>query len=87
MRNTTSILVILICSFFVNSLDESELALKDDWSEQTLKRLTLEEKVGQILQVRYFADYQNFDSAEYRFVRDEIRKYHIGSVVFGMHFN
>ena len=57
------------------------------WAERTLKGLSLEEKVGQMLQVRYYADYKDFDSAEYKHVRDELQKYYIGSVVFGMHFN
>jgi len=58
-----------------------------EWTERTLSGLTLEEKVGQMLQVRFYADYQSLESAEYKNLRDEIQKYHIGSVVFGMHFN
>jgi beta-N-acetylhexosaminidase len=58
-----------------------------EWAKQTLKELSLEEKVGQMLQVRYFADYSNFDAYEYKYLRAELQKYHIGSVVFGMHFN
>jgi beta-N-acetylhexosaminidase len=57
------------------------------WAERTLKGLSLEEKVGEMLQIRYYADYQDFDSAEYRYLRDQIQKYHIGSLVFGMHSN
>ena len=57
------------------------------WTEQTLKGVSLEEKVGQMLQVRYFADYMSFESKEYKSLHDELQKYHIGSVVFGMHFN
>ncbi len=51
------------------------------WAEKTLKKLSLEEKVGQMLQVRYFMDFQNFDSDDYKRIRDEIRKYNIGSVI------
>ena len=57
------------------------------WAEQTLKRLSLEEKIGQMLQIRSYADYRNFDSIEYKYLRDEIQKYHIGSLVIGMNFN
>jgi len=57
------------------------------WTEQTLKGLSLEEKVGQMLQVRYFADYGDFKSNDYKYLSGEIQKYHIGSVVFGMHFS
>ena len=55
------------------------------WAETTLKRLTLEEKIGQMLQVRYFADYKSFDRGDYLQLRDALRKYHIGSLVYGMH--
>ena len=57
------------------------------WVQQTLKTLTLEEKVGQMLQVRYYADYKDFDSYDYKALRDDLQKYHVGSVVFGMHFS
>src|SRR5262249_39293080 len=54
-------------------------------AEQTLRKLTLEEKVGQMFSVRYFTDFQNFDSDAYRQFRDEMRKYHLGSVVLTVH--
>src|SRR5690348_13231750 len=56
------------------------------WVEETLKSFTLEEKVGQMLQVRYYLDYKSFDSPEYELIREELRNYHIGSAVCGMHF-
>ena len=55
------------------------------WVEKTLKKLTLEEKVGQMLNIRYFTDFQNFDSEAYKQFRDTLRKYHIGSVVLTVH--
>jgi beta-N-acetylhexosaminidase len=55
------------------------------WAEKTLKRLSLEEKVGQMLNVRYFTDFQNFDSDGYRQFRDQLQKYHIGSVTLTVH--
>src|SRR6266436_2614829 len=57
------------------------------WVEQTLKGLSLDEKVGQMLQVRYYSDYGNIGSNEYKYLRDELGKYHIGSVVFSMQSN
>jgi hypothetical protein len=59
----------------------------DVWADRTLKVLALEEKVGQMLQVRYYIDYKDFESPEYKQIRDQVQKYHIGSVVCGMHFN
>lgn len=58
-----------------------------DWVDETLKGLSLEEKVGQMLQVRCYADYASLDSAEYKSLRDELQKYHIGSVVLAAHID
>ena len=55
------------------------------WAAKTLARLSLEQKVGQMLNVRYFTDFQNFESDDYRQFRDVLRKYHIGSVVLTVH--
>jgi beta-N-acetylhexosaminidase len=57
------------------------------WTIDTLHKMTLEEKVGQMLQVRYYADYADLEDPNYKKVREQVQKYHIGSVVFGMHFN
>ena len=53
------------------------------WVEQTLKSMTVEEKVGQMLQIRVYGDYGSFTSPEFLFVKDEIERYHIGSVDLG----
>src|SRR3989442_13945005 len=45
------------------------------WAERTLKRLSLEDKVGQMLQGRYYAAYKDFATAEYQHVRDELQKH------------
>lgn len=55
------------------------------WVKHTLKSLSLEEKVGQMLNVRYFTDFQNFDSAGYQQFREQLQKYHLGSVVLTVH--
>jgi beta-N-acetylhexosaminidase len=55
------------------------------WVEQTLKNLSLEEKVGQMINVRYFTDFQNFEGDAYGQMRDQLRKYHIGSIVLTVH--
>lgn len=53
------------------------------WVSQTLQQLTLEEKVGQMLQINVFGDYRDFTEPDYAWVRDEILKYHVGSVELG----
>jgi beta-N-acetylhexosaminidase len=55
------------------------------WAKQTLKKLSLEEKVGQMLSLRYFTDFQNVDNDAYKQFRDQMRRYHVGSVVLTVH--
>src|SRR5258706_459805 len=79
---TSTIVLLASCLTFGEANSQSV-----QWVERTLRRLPLEEKVGQMLQVRYYADYKDFESPDYKQVRDQLEKYHIGSVVCGMHFN
>ncbi len=51
------------------------------WAEKTLKKLSLEEKIGQMIQVRAFADFLNVQSDEYKQISDAIKKYHLGSII------
>jgi beta-N-acetylhexosaminidase len=55
------------------------------WVEQTLKKMSLEEKVGQMLCVKYYTDFQNFAADAYLQFRDQMQKYHVGSVVLTVH--
>src|SRR5437868_15107939 len=51
------------------------------WAEKTLKKMSLEEKIGQLIQIRAYADFLNVDSPEYKQVSEAIKKYHLGSVL------
>src|SRR6185312_6510400 len=53
----------------------------DKWAQKTLKKLSVEEKVGQLIMVRALAEFQNDQSPAYTSLRDDIRKYHLGSVI------
>lgn len=55
------------------------------WVNQTLAHMTLGEKVGQMLQVRVFGDSLDFTDPNFLYVRDEIQKYHIGSLDLSVH--
>lgn len=57
------------------------------WPEKTASRLTLEEKVGQLLQVRYYADYVDSHDPELIHLRKQIRQYRIGSIALYVHRN
>ncbi|MFI5087157.1 MAG: glycoside hydrolase family 3 protein [Terriglobales bacterium] len=54
----------------------------DKWARKTLKKLTLEEKIGQMLLVWARAEFLNLDSPEYTRLHQLIRQYHLGS--FGL---
>jgi beta-N-acetylhexosaminidase len=49
------------------------------WAEKTLRKLTPEEKVGQLFMVWVRAQFLNTDSDTYVQLRDTIIKYHVGS--------
>jgi beta-N-acetylhexosaminidase len=53
----------------------------EKWAEKTLRKLTLEEKIGQVFMVRVRAEFLNVASPEYLQLRDQIQKYHIGSFI------
>src|ERR1700757_4846344 len=52
----------------------------DGWAKKTLNSLSLEEKVGQLFVVRLRVEYFNGRSPSYFELRNNIRKYHIGSL-------
>jgi beta-N-acetylhexosaminidase len=51
----------------------------EKWAEKTLRKLTLEEKIGQLFMVWVRAQFLNVNSPEYAQLRDTITRYHIGS--------
>src|SRR3954465_4185018 len=53
----------------------------DKWAQKTLKKLSVDEKIGQLIMVRALAEFQNSESPAYTSLRDDIRKYHLGSVI------
>ena len=53
----------------------------DRWAEKTLKNLSLEEKIGQLIMVRGLAEFVNLESPSFVELRDSIRKHHLGSVL------
>jgi len=50
------------------------------WAQKTLKTLSVEEKVGQLFMIRLRVEFMNGESPDYLQLRNNIRKYHIGSL-------
>ena len=51
----------------------------EKWAEKTLRKLSLEEKVGQLFMIWVRADFLNANSPAYLQLLDSMSKYHIGS--------
>jgi len=54
------------------------------WAEQTLRKLSPEEKVGQLFGIRANAQFLNDADPVWLQLRDEVDKYHIGSLVMSV---
>jgi beta-N-acetylhexosaminidase len=53
----------------------------EKWAEKTLRKMSLEEKVGQLFMIWVRARFLNLDSPDYAQLRDTIQRDHIGSLV------
>jgi beta-N-acetylhexosaminidase len=51
----------------------------EKWAVKTLRKLTPEEKVGQLFMIWVRAEFLNVESPEYLQLRSEMQKYHVGS--------
>ncbi len=54
----------------------------EKWAQQTLKKMSLEQKVGQMFMIWSRAQFLNVNNPEYLAWRDALRKYHLGG--FGL---
>src|SRR5580704_16343872 len=55
------------------------------WADRTLRKLTLEEKVGQVFMIWCRASFLNVESPEYLQWRDAMEKYKVGSFAMTVH--
>jgi len=51
------------------------------WAQRTLKKLTKEEKVGQLIMIQGLAEFQNIESPAFLAMQENIKKYHLGGVI------
>src|SRR5580698_3440571 len=57
----------------------------DKWAEKTLRRLSVEEKVGQVFMIWCRASFLNVESPEYLDWLESMRKYHVGGFAMTVH--
>src|SRR5579859_4994547 len=87
MRKALLLAIVLLAS--VSLADEklqkpAAINLSHDgekWADKALRKMSLEEKVGQMFMIRGETEFMNLNSARYQTLRDTIRKYHIGAVL------
>jgi beta-N-acetylhexosaminidase len=57
----------------------------DKWAEKTLRRLSVEEKVGQVFMIWCRASFLNVENPEYLQWLEAMQKYHVGSFAMSVH--
>jgi beta-N-acetylhexosaminidase len=57
----------------------------EKWAEKTLRKLTLEEKVGQVFMIWCRASFLNVENPEYLQLREAMQTYHVGSFAMTVH--
>jgi len=57
----------------------------EKWAEKTLRKLTVEEKIGQVFMIWCRAGFLNVDNPEYLQLREAMQKYHVGSFAMTVH--
>src|SRR6202171_1490603 len=65
-------------------LRSSHVALSHEgerWAQRTLKKLSLEEKIGQMFMVRVLTRFMNVDDPDFVRLREQIARYHLGSIL------
>lgn len=75
----------LSCAVRSKPLLKPSLAAADSgWVEKTLRRMTVEEKAGQLIGVRFVGEFRNLDSAEIAALRGLIERSRVGGIcLFG----
>jgi len=58
-------------------------ATSSSWVEATLKKMTLREKIGQMLMPYYFGVFTSTESADYRELLHQVEENHVGGFILG----
>src|SRR5258706_10213138 len=57
----------------------------DKWAEKTLRKLSTDEKIGQLFMIWCRASFLNVENPEYLQQREAMQKYHVGSFAMTVH--
>ena len=67
----------------VPAREDRPAAPQSSWVDQTLKKMTLREKLGQMLMVFYFGVFTSTESAEYKELLHQVEENHVGGMIVG----
>lgn len=87
MRKGLTLLLFLLVGYCVASDRKAPGPIRldkdsDHWAQKTLKKMSLEQKVGQMFMVWSRAEFYNLNSPDYLKMSDALHKYHLGG--FGL---
>lgn len=51
------------------------------WVEKTIRKMSLEEKIGQLVVARYSGEFFNYDSPSLKKLEELVKKYHLGGLI------
>src|SRR5258708_4154457 len=57
----------------------------DKWAQKTLRKMSVEEKIGQVFMIWCRASFLNVENPEYLELRADMQKYHVGSFAMTVH--
>ena len=73
--------LVLLCAIGTSAAAPAPVHLDrsgEKWAASTLRKMTLEEKIGQMIMVWAHVQFLNVDSPEYLQMQEEMRTYHVG---------
>ena len=73
--------LVLLCAIGTSAAAPAPVHLDrsgEKWAASTLRKMTLEEKIGQMIMVWAHVQFLNVDSPEYLLMQEEMRTYHVG---------
>src|SRR5208282_5377813 len=89
--NLAAMCLALVCSASAKELYSQAGPLPTDlrtedrkWVERTLRKMSVEEKVGQLFMVWVRAEFLNVNSPEYRRLIEQMGRYHLGSMAMSV---
>jgi len=76
------VLFLILFSIFIASCAGTRMERKISWVDRQLKKMTLSQKVGQLMLLTYSPRFYNESDPQFQRLKQLIQKYHIGSIAF-----